>query len=334
MAPQRARRLVALAGVVGAMALTAVQTWPATAPAAGGAGTARPVGLGVLGDPGRFQAQTGQASTIRHTIISWNQGVTWGTRLPALLAGMRPVPMLGLGTSDWRTKREVVTPLDIALGKGDAFLVALNRAIAEFGGLVYVRPLPEMNNHHRPFSAFEPNGRPRGATHATRMFRGAFARIAIIVRGGPAAAMNARLRALGQPPVAGDLPVAQARIVWNPQGFGSPDIRQNAAKAYYPGDAYVDVVANDLYDQRFRAAWDANERLYAAHPGKPYAIGEWGLWGIDDPSFVERMATFVRTHPRVEFVAYFTGPPGSPWDLASKPRSRAAYRRLVTPLGG
>ena len=113
------------------------------------------------------------------------------------------------------------------------------------------------------------------------------------MRGGTAAAMSAKLRRLGLPPIANDLPPAPVRIVWNPQGYGSPDIPQNSAQAYYPGDAYVDVVANDLYDQGFNAAWDANERLYAAHPGKRYAIGEWGLWSVDDPAFVERMATFV-----------------------------------------
>ena len=81
-----------------------------------------------------------------------------------------------------------------------------------------------------------------------------------------------------------------------------------------------------------RRAWEANEALYRAHPNKPFAIAEWGLWGIDDPSFVEQMATFVRTHPRVELLAYFNSKPGSIWDLGSKPRSRAAYRRLITPL--
>ena len=95
----------------------------------------------------------------------------------------------------------------------------------------------------------------------------------------------------------------------------------------------MNVVANDLYDQRFNAAWDANEKLYAAHPNRPYAIAEWVLWGIDDPPFVEHMATFVRTHRRTEILAYYSGRPGSPWDLASKPRSRAAYRRLILPLG-
>ena len=128
---------------------------------------ARPVALGVLGDAARFTGQTGQRSTVRHVIISWNQGVEWGTRLPALLARLRPTPLLGLGTSDWRTKREVVSPRDIAQGRGDAFLVALNEAISGFGSLVYLRPLPEMNNHHRPFSAFDESGRPRGPSHST-----------------------------------------------------------------------------------------------------------------------------------------------------------------------
>jgi hypothetical protein len=41
----------------------------------------------------------------------------------------------------------------------------------------------------------------------------------------------------------------------------------------------------------------------------------------------------VRQHHRTEFIAYFSGRPGSIWDLASKPASRAAYRALITPLG-
>jgi hypothetical protein len=45
------------------------------------------------------------------------------------------------------------------------------------------------------------------------------------------------------------------------------------------------------------------------------------------------MAAWVRQHRRVEFVAYYAGRPGSIWDLASKPASRAAYRALITPLG-
>jgi beta-mannanase len=121
--------------------------------------------------------------------------------------------------------------------------------------------------------------------------------------------------------------------VWNPQGYGSPDLPGNTAQAYYPGDAYVDVVGDDLYDIRGKAEWPAAERLYRAHPSKPFAFPEWGLWGIDDPSFVQQMATFVKTHRRTKLIAYFNAKPGSIFDLASKPRSLAAYKRYIVPLG-
>jgi hypothetical protein len=280
--------------------------------------------LGILGDAQRFKRLTGQRSSIRQSFIGWHQPQT----IPKLLDQLRPVPMLAIKTGG------IVSPLDIARGRGDAFLLGLNGAVAEFGGLVYVRPMPEMNGHWNEYSAFNRDGSSRGARYSTAAFRKAFARIALLARGGPARKLNAKLRRLGQPGVAGDLPVAPARIVWNPQGYGSPDIPANSAQAYFPGNEYVDVVANDLYDQGFNAAWDANEKLYAAHPSTPFALAEWGLWGIDDPVFVERMAAFVKSHARIEFLAYFNSKPGSIWDLSSKPRSRTAYRRSITPLGG
>ena len=279
--------------------------------------------LGVLGDAGRFARLTGQRSTVRHSFIGWHQPRT----IRKLLHNLKPVPMLAIKTGG------IVTPLDIAQGRGDGFLVELNSALAGFGALVYVRPMPEMNGHWNEYSAYNRDGSHRGRRYSTAAFKRAFARISLIARGGPAAQLNARLRKLGQPGVPGDLPRTQARIVWNPQGFGSPNVPGNRANAYYPGDAYVDVVANDLYLQASGAAWDANEALYRSHPRKPFAIAEWGLWGIDDPAFVERMAAFVRTHPRVELVAYFDSKPGSTWDLESKPRSLRAYRRAITPLG-
>ena len=60
---------------------------------------------------------------------------------------------------------------------------------------------------------------------------------------------------------------------------------------------------------------------------------EWGLWGIDDPKFVQQMATFVKAHRRTRMIAYFNAKPGSIFDLASKPRSLAAYKRYIVPLG-
>jgi len=279
--------------------------------------------LGVLGEPSRFASLTGQRSTIRHSFIGWHQPDT----LRKLLDRLKPLPMVAIKTGG------IVTPLGIAQGKGDGFLVELNSALAGFGATVYVRPMPEMNGHWNEYSAFNKDGSSRGPQYSTAAFRRAFARIALVARGGPARMLNAKLRMLGQPGVLADLPTTRARLVWNPQGFGNPNLQANSAAAYYPGDAYVDVVANDLYDQGFKAAWEANDALYAAHRNKPFGIAEWGLWAIDDPAFVERMAAFVKSNERIEFLVYFNGRPGSIWDLASKPRSRATYRRVITPLG-
>jgi Glycosyl hydrolase family 26 len=292
------------------------------AASASDAAPARPL-LGVLGNPQRFERLTGQRSSVRHVIMAWSQGGS----ARQLLDQLTPVPMLGLNTEG------VITPLGIAEGKGDGFLLTLNAALAAHEGIAYVRPLPEMNGHWNDYCAFTRDGHPKGRQYSTAAFRAAFARIYLLLHGGPMKTLNARLRRIGEPGVTADLPTTQVRVIWNPQGYGSPDIPGNSAQAYYPGDPYVDVVGNDLYDQGFNAAWDANERLYAAYPTKPYAMAEWGLWGIDDPAFVVRMAAFVRSHSRVELVAYFHGKAGSPWDLSSKPRSRAAYRKLITPLG-
>lgn len=280
--------------------------------------------LGVLGPDDRFHSLTGQRSEVKHEIFAFGQASFSQVFTPG-----GPAPMIGFGADG-------ITPLDIAQGRGDSFLVALNAYAASQRGIVFVRPMGEMNGHWNPYCAYNQDGSSRGPRFSTAAFRKAFARIYLLVHGGSKATIDARLRALGLPPVAQDMPAlsrSRLRVVWNPQGYGSPDLPENSAQAYYPGDAYVDLVGDDLYDIRGKAEWDAAEALYRAHPGKPFAFPEWGLWGIDDPSFVERMADFTRNHGRVVLVAYFNAKPGSIFDLASKPRSLAAYRRLIVPLG-
>jgi hypothetical protein len=190
-----------------------------------------------------------------------------------------------------------------------------------------------MNGHWNEYCAYDASGRPRGAEYATTAFRKAFARIYLAVHGGPGVATA--LARLGMPPLRGKLATnTDVTVIWNPQGYGSPDVAGNSAEAYYPGDAYVDVVGDDLYYIRGKAEWPAAEALYRAHPGKPFAFPEWGLWGLDAPEFVSQMADFVRTHARTRLISYYSGSPGSVFDLASKPASRAAYRRLIVSLAG
>ena len=287
--------------------------------------------LGIYGDAARFAGQTGQQSTSRMLFLGWGQGATFGSPFADLFSTMLAKPMVAL-TAGFRGGG-AISPRQVATGSGDAYLVALNHAIHDWGKPIFVRPFPEMNGHWNPYCAYNTNGSSRGPSNTTALFRSAFARIYEIAHGGPRVASV--LRALGQPPVRGTLFAnPNVEVIWNPQGAGSPDIAANSAAAYYPGDSYVDIVGDDLYDIRYRPDWADAERLYSAHPSKPFAFPEWAPWGIDDPGYIAKMANFVKTHSRVVLISYFAGQhPGAVWDLATKPKSRAAYRNLIVPLG-
>jgi hypothetical protein len=291
------------------------------------------VNLGILGSADRFRQLTGQDSAVRHVIVGWGQGQTYGSNFQALLDSLSPIPMLGFGTVGWGGQ---LTPLQIAQGRGDAYLIAMNNAVSVWGKFVYIRPMGEMNGHWNPYCAFTADGKSKGPQYATSAFRKAFARIYVILHGGPEPQVDAKLRRLGLPLVGRDLlpnPTPTLKVVWNPQGYGSPDVPGNSAQAYYPGDGYVDVVGDDLYDIGGKAEFAAADALYRAHPSKPFAFPEWGLWGLDDPAFVRKMAQWVRAHQRTELLSYFNSRPGSRFDLGSKPKSLAAYRAAILPLG-
>ena len=289
--------------------------------------------LGVEGSKSRFRDQTNQATDVNLDFISW--GVHKKTYLDNTLAAAKPIPALSFGTVN-KYGNEAITPGGLAKGKGDRVLIDIAKALARFGSFAYVRPYAEMNGWWNPYCAYNSTGSYRGAAHSTKKFRLAFRRTYLIIHGGSIADINAKLVGFGMPKLdrTNDLPVNDVKVIWNPQGFGSPDLKANSADAYYPGDNYVDVVANDLYDYGHGVEWKANLNLYRGHPDKPYAIGEWGLAsGIDHPDFVQKMASFVSSHPRVETVIYYRSHNASDFDLAHKPKSRAAYKRYILPLG-
>jgi hypothetical protein len=297
--------------------------------------------LGVTGSNARFRAQTGQDSLVDHAFLGWGQGQTFGSTFAVLLPKLGPIPMLHLGTN--RFGKEAITPGAIAAGQGDAYLIALNRAIGIWGKGIYVRPMAEMNNTINFWSAYESTGQPRDAAHSTAAYRQAFARIYVILHGGSSAAVAAKLKQLGLAPLAGGAellanPFPRLRIVWSPLASSNPRVPGNAPAMYYPGARFVDVEGADIYDERLAdtAPWQGLEALSAlarAH-GKPFSVPEWGLSAVDDPAFVQHMCTFLRTHGATEMATFYESRPGSSFDLGSKPKSQAMYRQCITPLAG
>jgi hypothetical protein len=296
--------------------------------------------LGITGDLPRFKTLVGQDSTVHQAFLGWGQGQSYGAPFASLFALFGPIPMLHLGTAARPpSTKEAITPAQIAHGAGDGYLVALNAAISTWGKGVYIRPMAEMNNTGNLYAAFRKDGSLKPG-HLPSDYRKAFARLYLILHGGTAAAINAKLKALALPPISQDLevnPFPRLRVVWCPLAGGTPKVPANAPENYYPGAAYVDVEGGDIFDEKLTdtAPWRDLEALYtgAVKRRKPFSVPEWGLFGLDDPAFVQHMCDFLKGRRRTEEAGFYASKLDSIFDLGSKPKSLAVYRACITPLG-
>jgi hypothetical protein len=114
----------------------------------------------------RFDRLTGQHTTSALAFIGWDQGRTWGKPYSYFLDTLGERPHIAL-----KTERGggAISTRAIALGQGDAHLIALATAISEAGKPVLLRPLGEMNNTLNPYCACR-----RSSANSTKWFRRAF----------------------------------------------------------------------------------------------------------------------------------------------------------------
>ena len=293
--------------------------------------------LGITGNLPHFAVETGQQSTVHQAFLGWCQGFSYGSPYLTLFNTLTPIPMIHLGTEQDGTGKEAITAAGIASGRGDTCLFGLNAAIAQWGKGIYVRPMAEMNNYVNVWSGFEKNGTPKPG-HSPADYRKAFQRIYLILHGGSESTINAKLKKLGMPPIArapASNPYPRLRLLWSPLAGGNPRIPANAPQKYYPGRAYVDVEGADIFDEQLTdtAPWSYFMDIYKASVGRrPFAVPEWGLFGIDDPAFVKHMCSFLSSNP-IEEAGYYESKVNSIFDLQQKPMSKKEYTDCITPLG-
>jgi len=184
-----------------------------------------------------------------------------------------------------------------AAGQYDVYWRNLANDLAYYGlHWAYLRLGWEMDGSWYPWGA--PQGSGREAS-----FAGCFRRIVTTMRAAQ--------------------PANQWKFVWNPTATWTDPAYLSAT---WPGDAYVDVVGIDLYDQswapntypypatcdsscrlaRQQTAWTGyawylqTMRNFALSHGKPLAIPEWGLYtrsdghgGGDNPYYIQKMHEFI-----------------------------------------
>ena len=322
-----------LAAALAALVLLAM---PATASAASFLPPAEKVYWGGQGGYSQahirdFAQQSGKHPAVFNYFISWRASDSSFHWLSYRLADARAqdsAAMLSVAPEDTG-----LSPRDLAQGKGDAFLLGLNRLLAEHGRVVFLRPLSEMNNANNSYAPYDLSGRSRGPANAVGQLKNAWRRLALITRGGAVAAMDAKLRRLNMPPVrtdASELPHSAVALMWVPLSFGNPEIPRNHPRHFWPGAEYVDWVGTTWYSPYKSSQAMDSFYSYPLWRSKPFAFAEWGIWGRDDPGFVRQFFGFVKTHPRVRMAVYYQSALlKAEFRLSTHPGSRAALRQAM-----
>ena len=195
-----------------------------------------------------------------------------------------------------------------------------------------MRLLAEMNQANNGYSAFDRNGRSRGPAPLDQgLPQPPGGAATLILRGGPRAAIDAKLRALRLPPIQGgdgDLPQPQIALMWVPQTEGSPAITANSARAYWPGGALRRLGRHRLLLAlpHLRQARALLRRV----PRQAVRVRRVGAVGPRRPGFVRRFFGWIRSHRRVQMQLYNQGElTNGPFRLNRYPRSRAAMRTAL-----
>jgi hypothetical protein len=277
-----------------------------------------------------FTSEVGKHPAVYGEFVTWGQSIHFAFNDAA---SSHARLMLHIGTGP--LGHGVITPAQIAQGHGDAYLVTLSQLIASHGQPVYIRLMPEMNNANNPYCAINSDGSSRGADYTPAQFIAAWRRVVTVLRGGPVATIDSELAALGQPRlhgIAAAASIAQSPIafVWTPETAGTPDLPDNSAANYYPGNAYVDWVGTDFYSKFPNFA--GLDAFYKEFRAKPFAFGEWAIWGGDNPAFVAQFFAWINTHKRVQMIVYNQGfTTTGPFSLSQDPQSAAAIRGKLAP---
>jgi hypothetical protein len=280
---------------------------------------------------GDFERRTGKKVAV------WQHFVLWGGGFGYAIDDAQRIHarvMLHISTAVAQNEPERISPGAIARGHGDGYLLHLGHALAALGEPSYVRFLGEMNNCHNAYAAYNCSGSRRNRDHSPGQLKQAWRRAWLIVHGGPTAKVDAALRKLHMPPVrtrATQLPAAPVAFVWAPMTGGSPEISALRPAAYWPGGRWVDWVGTSFYSRfpRF-AQLESYYRDWAVKRHKPFAIGEWAMWGSDDAGFARQFFAWVHRSRSVRMVQYNQGDnTHGPFRLYRYPSATRAIRHAL-----
>lgn len=207
----------------------------------------------------------------------------------------------------WQPHHQSVT--DIAAGRYDGTIRAFADGVRSTPGLVYVRPFPEMNGSWEPW-----NGQPTIFVKAWRH-------------------MVAVFRTEG---------ASNVRWVWSPNVSDQPHTPTNAMERYYPGSAYVDVLALDGYNwgtTQSWSTWKSFDAIFARPYSRVAALGPQPVWvaevastgvGGNKATWVASMLAS-KAFPRIQALVWFNQNNDMDWRLDNSLAVVQTLRAHLTP---
>lgn len=191
----------------------------------------------------------------------------------------------------------------IAAGEQDAYLRGWAQSIRTLDGDVYLRPLPEMNGDWVPWNG-EPEVFKQAWRHMVELFRAEGA--------------------------------DNVKWVWCPNITDWPRTEMNRFENYYPGTAYVDVLALDGFNwgtARPQHVWRSFDEVFAEPYERITKLGAQPLWltevasaeqGGDKAAWVKDMLS-TTDYPQMEGVVWFNERKEADWRIESTARSLNAF---------
>ena len=193
---------------------------------------------------------------------------------------------------------------DIVAGKEDDYLRQWAKDTSALSGTLYIRPFPEMNGDWVPWSG-DPELLKAAWIHIVDLFRAEGA--------------------------------DNVQWVWCPNITDWPRTEENRFENYYPGDAYVDVLALDGFNwgtSRDNQIWRSFDEIFTEPYERITALGDQPLWlaeiasaeqGGDKAAWIEDMLSKTG-YPQIDGIIWFNERKEADWRMQSTDRSLNAFK--------
>ena len=264
-----------------------------------------------------LERATGRRVDIVHWFQNWG-GIAWDAAYQAnaikTVTASGRIPLLSWEPQDPQNgvQQPAYALARIADGAHDAYIASFARTIRDTASLIFLRPMHEMNGNWYPWGAGVSGNTAADFIRAWRRIHGIFA------------AEGAR----------------NVLWVWSPNNFDVSSAYP--LEAFYPGQAYVDVLAADGYNwgsQRPQfGGWQSFRQVFASAYERLKALGPQPIWlaevasapdGGDKPAWVRDMLGRAETMDRLQALVWFNELKELDWRADADPLVAAAFAPLA-----